>query len=176
MKFIETALPGAVLVELEPHADERGFFARAWCAREFAEAGLDAALVQCNISVNSRPGTLRGMHFQQAPHEESRLVRCTRGALWDVVADPRPDSPSFGRWVAVELSAENRHMLYIAAGLAHGFQTLAPDTEVFYQMGASYEPSAQRGFRWDDPTFAIDWPLPQPIMSGRDRALPLLTP
>jgi dTDP-4-dehydrorhamnose 3,5-epimerase len=175
MKLTETGLPGAFIVQIEPIEDERGFFARSWCAREFAAAGLHSEFVQCNISWNRRRGTLRGMHFQAAPHEETKLVRCTRGSVFDVVADPRPDSPTFGQWVGVELSAANRSMLYIGRGLAHGFQTLEPDSELFYQMGEFYAPGNERGFRWDDPTFGIEWPAASDaIISPRDRALPLL--
>ena len=171
MIFTETAIPGAFVVDLEPRADERGFFARGWCAREFAEHGLDAALVQHNISFNRRTGTVRGMHYQADPHPEVKVVRCTRGRLFDVIVDLRPGSPSYCRWAGVELSAENRRALYIPAGVAHGFQTLADDTEVHYQMSDYYHPELARGVRWDDPAFGIAWPSPATaILSERDRS------
>jgi dTDP-4-dehydrorhamnose 3,5-epimerase len=176
MRFTETALAGVFLVDIEPLEDERGFFARTWCAREFAQHGLASGLVQCSISYNRSAGTLRGMHYQRAPHEEAKLVRCIRGRAWDVVADLRPDSPSCRQWTAVELSADNRRMVYIPAGVAHGFQTLMPDTELFYQMSSFYEPAAAAGVRWDDPMLGIRWPLRDAIVSDRDRALPLLDP
>lgn len=173
MKFIETELAGAWLIELEPAVDERGFFARSWCQREFAEHGLDSQLVQCNISYNARRGTLRGMHYQAAPHGETKLVRVTRGAIYDVLLDVRADSPTFGRWQAFELSADNRRALYIPEGVAHGFQTLSDDADVFYQMGAFYHPQAARGIRWDDPRFAIAWPEAERTISERDRGYSL---
>jgi dTDP-4-dehydrorhamnose 3,5-epimerase len=167
-----TAIPGAVIVDLERHADERGFFARSWCAREFEAAGLPAGLVQCNVSWNARRHTLRGMHWQAAPHEEAKLVRCTRGAILDVVVDLRPGSPSYLRHEAVQLDEENRRALLIPPGAAHGFLTLADATEVFYQMSAFYTPGAARGARWDDPAFGIRWPAPPAIISERDRSYP----
>jgi dTDP-4-dehydrorhamnose 3,5-epimerase len=177
MIFTETRIAGAYVVELEPIQDERGFFARAWCADEFAECGLETDIAQCSISYNARRGTLRGMHWQAAPHEEVKLVRCTRGAIYDVVADLRPASSTFGQWVAVELSAQNRRLLYVPKGCAHGFQTLEDETEVFYAISAFYAPDAGRGFRYDDPAFAIDWPLPERVVvSDRDRTLPDYAP
>ena len=170
MLFTETPLAGAFIVDIEPREDERGFFARTWCAREFEEKGLDSRLVQCNISFNSRRGTLRGMHFQAAPFEEPKLVSVTQGAIFDVILDLRPDSPMYCRWHGVELTAENRRMLYVPKGFAHGFQTLCDDTQVSYQMGEFYQPEAARGVLWDDPAFAIRWPLPDPIISARDRS------
>ena len=172
MKFTPTALPGAYLVEIEPLVDERGFFARSWCRREFAEHGLNADLVQCNISYNRAEGTLRGMHYQAAPHEEVKVVRCTRGAIYDVLVDLRPDSPTYRSWTACELTASNRCMLYVPAGLAHGFQTLQDDSEVFYQMSAFYHPPSARGVRWNDPAFDIQWPRSEPIVSPKDAAYP----
>lgn len=172
MRFIETSIPGAYLIEIEPIEDERGFFARSWCQREFAEHGLDANLVQCNISFNHARGTLRGLHFQAPPHEETKLVRCTRGALFDVLVDMRPASPAYCRWEGFELTAMNHRMLYVPKGLAHGFQTLEDDTEVFYQMGEFFHPESARGVRWDDPTLAIRWPIAAPILSDRDAAFP----
>lgn len=173
MIFEETGLAGAFVIEPERREDERGFFARTWCRDEFAAHGLNPALVQCNISFNKKRGTLRGMHYQAAPHEEAKLVRCTQGAIYDVILDLRRESATFGRWVGVELTAENRRMLYVPEGFAHGFQTLEDDSEVFYQMSAFYHAESALGARWDDPAFAIAWPLPDPILSDRDRAFPL---
>lgn len=172
MRILDTAIEGAKLVELEPIEDQRGFFARSFCRREFEQHGLDPALVQCNVSFNHRRGTLRGMHFQRAPHAEAKLVRCTRGAIYDVIVDLRPQSPSFMRWIPAELSAENRRALYVPRGVAHGFQTLTDDAEVLYQMSEFYAPEAAAGVRWDDPAFAIRWPIAAPIVSARDRAYP----
>lgn len=172
MNFVATELPGVFLIELEPHPDERGFFARSYCEREFAEHGLASRFVQCNISFNHRKGTLRGMHLQIAPHAEAKLVRCTAGAIFDVVADLREDSPTRGRWLGFELSAADRRMLYLPEGIAHGFQTLADASEVFYQMSGFHAPQAARGFRYDDPQFGIAWPAEPRVISERDRALP----
>ena len=172
MIFTPTELPGAVLVDLERHEDERGYFARTWCAREFHAAGLSDRLVQASVSYSRRRGTLRGMHYQVAPHEEDKLVRCTAGAIWDVAVDLRPDSPTFLRHVAVELSAAEGRAFYIPRGFAHGFQTLEDDTEVFYQMSAFYAPEAGRGLRWNDPALGITWPLADPILHPRDAAYP----
>lgn len=173
MIFTETSLAGAYLVDLEPHTDERGFFARAWCRREFEEHRLLADLVQCNINHNTLAGTLRGMHFQRHPHAEVKLVRCTRGALYDVIVDLRPESPTHTRWIGVELNAENRRMLYVPEGFAHGYQALVPDTEAFYQVSEYYTPEAEGGVRWDDPAFGIIWPdAEQRIVSTKDQAWP----
>lgn len=172
MKFGSTPLPGAMVLDLERREDERGFFARSFCQREFEAQGLDPAVVQCNISFNRRRGTLRGMHWQAEPHGEAKLIRVTRGALWDVIVDLRPGSPTYSRWFGVELTAENHRALYIPAGFAHGFQTLVDDVEVFYQMSAFYVPDAQRGVRWDDPAFGIDWPIRPPFLSERDATYP----
>jgi dTDP-4-dehydrorhamnose 3,5-epimerase len=172
MKLTELELSGAFLVDLEPIEDERGFFARSFCRQEFAARGLNPAVAQCNISFNRQRGTLRGLHYQAPPKAEAKLVRCTRGALYDVVADLRPDSPTYCRWSAVELSAENYQMLYIPEGFAHGFQTLRDDTELFYQMSEFYAPGSARGLRWDDPSFRIVWPLPITAVSERDRSYP----
>jgi dTDP-4-dehydrorhamnose 3,5-epimerase len=169
MIFIETALKGAFLIEPERREDERGFFARAWCQREFVARGLNPRLVQCNISFNRQRGTLRGMHYQAAPYEEVRLVRCTRGAIYDVIIDLRPHSPTFTQWVAVELTADNYCMLYVPEQFAHGFQTLEDNTEVFYQMSEFYAPEYVRGVRWNDPAFAITWPQAARIISERDQ-------
>ena len=175
MRFIETRIPGTFVVELEARSDARGFFARSWCRDEFRAAGLDADLAQCNISYNAARGTLRGMHYQAAPHGEAKLVRCTAGAIHDVVVDLRPDSPTFRQWLAVELSAGNHRMLYVPEGLAHGFQTLEDGSEVFYQMSVPYHAASACGVRWDDPAFGIAWPLADPLLSERDRAYPDFT-
>ncbi len=172
MTITETALAGVWLVTPEPLEDFRGFFARTWCEREFRAAGLVDRWVQSSISYNKKKGTLRGLHFQRAPHAEVKLVRCTRGALHDVVVDLRRDSPTFKQHVAVELTADNRTMIYIPEGCAHGFQTLEDGTEVLYQMSQFYAPDHADGVRWDDPAFGIRWPLPDPLMSDRDRTYP----
>jgi dTDP-4-dehydrorhamnose 3,5-epimerase len=175
MIFNETKLKGAFVIEQELFTDERGFFARSWSEREFAAQNLDARLAECNISYNLRKGTLRGMHFQNAPHAQVKLVRCTSGAIYDVIIDLRPDSETFREWIGVELTAENRRMLYVPAGFAHGFQTLADDTEVFYQMSDVFAPECAGGVRWDDPAFRIEWPDndgAQRIIIGRDREYP----
>ena len=168
MKFIETKLKGAYVIEIEPIVDHRGFFARSWCEQEFRDRGLNPSLVQCNISFNTKKGTLRGMHYQTKPYEEAKLVRCTQGAIYDVIIDIRPESATFKKWFAVELSGNNHKMLYIPEGFAHGFQTLKDNTEVFYQMSEFYHPSGVRGIRWDDPEFQIKWRLENKIISERD--------
>lgn len=157
-----------MLVELEAHHDDRGAFARTFCVDEFARAGLPTSFPQCNLSINDRAGTLRGMHFNHAPFGESKLVRCVRGAIHDVVVDLRPDSPTRFEHVAVELSADNRLALFVPADFAHGFLTLSDSSDVYYHMGASYRPGAARGFRWDDPAFGIEWPLQPTMLSGAD--------
>jgi dTDP-4-dehydrorhamnose 3,5-epimerase len=172
MVFTETGLAGAMIVDITRHADERGFFARSWCTREFEERGLNPRLVQCSVSWNAVKGTLRGMHYQAPPHAEVKLVRCTKGAIYDVIIDLRETSPTYLQHIGVELTADNRRALYIPEGYAHGFQTLCDDSEVLYQMSEFYEPSAARGVRWDDPSFGIRWPLPIASMSGRDRDYP----
>ena len=170
MIFRETELAGLWVLELERLEDDRGFFARSFCRREFEEHGLEPAIDQCNISFNRHQGTLRGLHYQAPPHEEDKLVRCTMGAIWDVAVDLRPDSPTFKRWVGRTLSAENRTMLYIPKGFAHGFITLEADSEVFYQMSVPYHPASAGGFPWDDPAFAIEWPAEPRVISDQDRA------
>jgi dTDP-4-dehydrorhamnose 3,5-epimerase len=172
MIFRETALKGSYVIVLERKEDERGFFARSWCAREFESHGLNPRLVQCNISYNRTRGTLRGMHFQIAPFEEGKLVRCTSGAIYDVIVDLRPGSETRGRHFAVTLSAENRCMLYIPEGMAHGFLTLEDNSEVFYQMSEFFAPECARGFRWDDPTFVIPWPNAVRVISQKDKSYP----
>lgn len=172
MKISPTAIAGAKLVELERHEDERGFFARSYCEREFEAAGLPARVAQCNVSFNRSRGTLRGMHFQRAPHAEAKLVRCTRGSIYDVIVDLRKASPSYLKWFAVTLSAENQRALFIPEDVAHGFQTLEDSSEVFYQMSAFYHPEAASGVRWNDPAFRIEWPIDRPIVSARDAGYP----
>lgn len=176
MKFTESILKGAFVIEPERVEDERGFFARTFCRREFEAHRLNPDLAQCSISFNRKRGTLRGMHYQAPPHAETKIVRCTRGAIHDVILDLRPQSPTFRRWVAVELSAENRLMLYISEGLAHGFQTLADATEVSYQMSEFYSLDHARGLRWNDPAFAIAWPISATIISERDQSHPDFAP
>jgi dTDP-4-dehydrorhamnose 3,5-epimerase len=172
MIFSPTKLPGAFIIDIEPHEDERGFFARSWCREEVAAHGLNPRLVQCNVSFNQKRGTLRGLHLQLAPYAEAKIVRCTRGRLYDVAVDLRPDSATFHHWVAVELTAHNRRMLYVPEGMAHGFETLEDQTEVFYQMSESYHPEAARGVRWNDAALGIRWPLLPPVLSDKDRAHP----
>jgi dTDP-4-dehydrorhamnose 3,5-epimerase len=172
MLFHETKLPGVFEIQLELHPDDRGFFARSWCQREFEAHGLNPKLVQCNISFNARKGTLRGMHFQVTPHAEAKLVCCTQGSIYDVAVDLRRDSATYMRWVAAVLSAENRQMLYVPEGCAHGFLTLTDNTEVFYQMSEFYHPESARGLRFDDPAFEIVWPEKVEAISDRDRTCP----
>jgi dTDP-4-dehydrorhamnose 3,5-epimerase len=172
MRFTHLEIPQACLIEAEPMADIRGSFARTFCAREFAEQGLASDFPQHSISRNARSGTLRGMHFQSAPHEEAKLVWCTRGAVFDVCLDLRPSSPTFKKWVGFELSADNARQLYLPKGCAHGFQTLTDDAEIFYRISQYYAPEASVGVRFDDPAFGIKWPLPVTAMSDRDRNLP----
>jgi dTDP-4-dehydrorhamnose 3,5-epimerase len=176
MIFTESPLPGAFLVDLEPLADERGFFARTYCADEFSAKGLSVEWRQCSVSFNARKGTLRGLHYQDAPHEENKLVRCTAGAIFDVIVDIRRDSPGFKRWFGVELTAQNRRSLFIPPGYAHGFVTLSDDAEVHYMISVPYAPAQARGFRWSDPAFGIQWPLTPSVISPRDAAYPLLEP
>jgi dTDP-4-dehydrorhamnose 3,5-epimerase len=173
--FKETKLKGAFVVEPERFEDERGFLARSFSLREFEARGVNARLVECNISFNRRKHTVRGMHFQSAPHAQAKLVRCTAGAIHDVIIDLRPDSETYAQWVGAELTAENRRMLYVPEGFAHGFQTLADDTEVFYQVSGFYAPQAAGGVRWDDPAFGIDWPEPDArrvVINERDGTYP----
>jgi dTDP-4-dehydrorhamnose 3,5-epimerase len=174
--FKATPLAGAFVIAPEPHTDERGSFARVWCEREFRAHGLETRITQISASLNLRRGTLRGMHYQVAPHEEVKLVRCTRGAIYDVIVDLRPESSTYLQHVAVELSVANGLQLYIPAGFAHGFQTLADESEICYQMSAFYEPAAQRGVRWNDPALQIAWPVSHPILNARDAGYPDLVP
>jgi dTDP-4-dehydrorhamnose 3,5-epimerase len=168
MIFVETKLAGVFSIDPDEFEDERGTLARTWSLREFAEHGLNPKLAECNLSFSLRKGTLRGMHYQTQPFAQAKLVRCSAGAVYDVAIDLRPDSATFRKWEAVELTAENRRMFYIPEGCAHGFQTLEHRTEVFYQMSEVYAPEYARGVRWNDPAFGIEWPLPDPFMLGRD--------
>jgi dTDP-4-dehydrorhamnose 3,5-epimerase len=172
LKFTPTKLPGSYVIEPERLEDDRGFFARSWCQREGSAYGLYPNWVQCNISFNKKKGTLRGMHYQKPPFEEAKLVRCTMGAIYDVIIDLRAESATFKQWAAVELSAENRRMLYIPEGFAHGFLTLNDNTEIFYQMSEFYAPAHAQGVRWNDPVFAIDWPMDVRVISDGDRNYP----
>ena len=176
MIFKETDLKGAFVLELERLTDDRGFFARSWCRKEFIEHGLNPQLVQCNVSFNKRSNTLRGMHYQVAPYEEAKLVRCTRGSIYDVIIDLRPESGTFARCFGILLDAERRNMIYIPEGFAHGFLTLEDDTEILYQMSEFYEPSSARGVRWNDPAFDIRWPADVSVISDRDRSYPDFDP
>lgn len=172
LKFTPTSIDRALLIQSQPLADERGYFARVWCQQEFAELGLNTDLVQCNLSHNHQRGTLRGMHYQRAPFEEAKVVRCTQGSIYDVIIDLRSDSPSFMHWQAFELSADNQQMLYIPEGCAHGFQTLTDSAQVFYQMSQPYHPEYASGVRWNDPAWDIEWPLPVSRISHQDQTHP----
>jgi dTDP-4-dehydrorhamnose 3,5-epimerase len=172
MRFTPLRLQGAWIIDLEPISDSRGFFARSYCEREFAAHGLSTRFVQCNVSFNAAKGTLRGMHYQREPAPEVKLVRCTRGAAWDVIIDLRPDSPTYCNWEAVEITGENYCSVYIPAGFAHGFQTLVDGTELLYQMGEYFIPELAAGVRWNDPTFRIEWPMCPPVVSARDQNYP----
>jgi dTDP-4-dehydrorhamnose 3,5-epimerase len=172
LRFVPTSVAGVYLIEQDRHADDRGFFARTWCAEEFVQAGLEAALVQCSVSYNHRKGTLRGLHYQAPPFAEVKVVRCTRGALYDVAVDLRPDSASFRRWVGVELSEDDGRALYIPRGFAHGFYALCDATEVAYQISAPFRPEAARGIRWNDPLLGVGWPGPVQVIAPRDRDYP----
>jgi dTDP-4-dehydrorhamnose 3,5-epimerase len=172
MKFVSTPLPGAYVIELEPAFDERGFFARTWCRDEFARHGLNPSLSQCSLSWNKQKGTLRGMHYQDEPYQEAKLVRCSSGSIYDVILDLRPESATFKQWFGVELSAANHKMLYVPEGFAHGFQALEDNSAVFYQITESYRPEFARGVRWNDPQFQICWPIDEPILSPRDAGFP----
>jgi len=176
VRFLETRLAGTFLIEQERHADDRGFFARTWCADEFARHGLAASLVQCSTSYNRRRGTLRGLHYQAPPFAECKLVRCTRGALYDVALDLRPDSPSFRSWIGYELDPENGRALYLPPGVAHGFYCLSDDTEVSYQMSIPHQPQAARGVRWNDSFHRVVWPGPVAVIAERDRDYPDFDP
>ena len=174
MKFIETPLAGLNLIEIEPRTDDRGFFARSFCVDEFHAQSLERTVAQCNISFNEKAGTLRGLHFQAEPHGEAKLVRCTRGGIFDVAVDIRPGSDTYLKWYAAELTSENRRMMFIPQGFAHGFQTLMDESEVSYVMFEKYYPESARGLRWDDPKLGIRWPLAKQIISDKDRTYPLI--
>lgn len=176
MRFAPTGIAGVVRVEAEPHADDRGLFARLHCPEEFAAAGFPFAPAQTSLSRNPTAGTLRGLHYQAAPHAEAKLVRVTRGRVFDVAVDLRPDSPTYRRWTAAELSAANLQGLFVPEGVAHGFLTLEPDSDVLYQIAPGYRPGHETGVRWDDPAFAIDWPAPPRLISPRDAAYPDYAP
>jgi dTDP-4-dehydrorhamnose 3,5-epimerase len=176
MLFTETEIRGAFILDAEQIADERGFFARSWARDEFEAHGLKPDLAQCNLSYNHRKGTVRGMHWQAAPHAETKLVRCTQGGIYDVIVDLNPDSPTYLRWVGVELTAENRRALYIPEGCGHGFQTLDDATEVFYMITEYYTPAAARGMRWNDPAINVTWPLAVTVISDRDAQYPDFAP
>jgi dTDP-4-dehydrorhamnose 3,5-epimerase len=170
--FREAGLQGAFVIEPVRSVDDRGYFARTWCQREFAEHGLSERLAQCSLSFNQKKGTLRGMHYQEPPFAEAKLVQCPRGAIYDVIVDIRPSSPTFMKWLSIELSAENHLMLYVPEGFAHGFQTLTDETEVYYQISEFYAPESARGFRWNDPAFGIRWPASERVISSRDNSYP----
>ncbi len=176
MVFTETKLKGAFIIEPDRIGDDRGFFARTWCQREFKDHGLSSLLVQCNISFNNKKGTLRGMHYQVSPYGEAKVVRCTAGEIFDVIIDLRPDSETFTKWLSFVLTEENRNMIYVPEGFAHGFITLIDNTEVFYQMSEFHSPEHARGIRWDDQAIGIIWPIEAAIISVRDRNYPLFSP
>jgi dTDP-4-dehydrorhamnose 3,5-epimerase len=172
MTFTETPLEGAWIIDIARIEDERGFFARTWSPDEFAARGLDPTLAQCNVAWNHRRGTIRGMHFQRAPMEEVKIVRCTRGAILDTIIDLRPGSPTYCQWISVELTEDNRRMLYIPFGFAHGYQTLVDGVETYYHVSAAYSPEHASGVRWNDPRFGLRWPLEPTVISARDRDWP----
>ena len=172
MIFTETELKGAYIIEIEKLKDHRGFFARAWCQNEFKAQGLTSSVVQANVSSNKKKGTLRGMHYQLSPYEETKLVRCTRGAIYDVIIDLRPASPTYTQWIGVELTEENYKMLYVPENFAHGFQSLKDDTEVTYQVSQFYTPGSESGIRWDDPAFSLKWPIEVQVISDKDKSWP----
>jgi dTDP-4-dehydrorhamnose 3,5-epimerase len=172
MIFTPTRLSGAYRIDLTRHQDERGFFARAWCQKEFEEAGLVSRIVQVNLSRSFKQGTLRGLHYQAAPYAETKVIRCTRGAIWDAIVDVRPASPTFKQWLGLELTADNYTMLYVPEGFAHGFITLTDDVEVTYQVSQFYTPGAERGIRWNDPALSVEWPEPVSVISEKDAHWP----
>jgi dTDP-4-dehydrorhamnose 3,5-epimerase len=172
MDFSEAPLKGAFLIRLRKIADHRGYFARGWCRDELAQQGLNPDMVQLNVGFSHTKGTIRGLHFQRPPHQEAKLVRCTRGAIFDVIVDLRPDSPTRGQWFGAELTAENSEMMYAPEGFAHGYQTLSDDTEAYYMTSAPYAPAAATGVRYNDPAFGIAWPLPVTVISEPDQRWP----
>ena len=174
MKFTESALPGVFLIDIEPIGDSRGYFSRVWCQRELQQQGLDFQILQVNASYNAIAGTTRGLHYQRDPHAEAKIVSCTGGSAFDVAVDVRPDSPNYLQWFGTELNAHDNRMLYIPSGFAHGYQALADDTRLTYLVSAFYEPSAEGGFRYDDPAIGIDWPKDVTSVSDKDAAWPLI--
>jgi dTDP-4-dehydrorhamnose 3,5-epimerase len=172
MKFSGTNLKDAFIVQIEKLNDERGFFARSWCQKEFDAHGLNSRFVQANVSYNRKKGTLRGMHYQIAPYQECKLLRCTRGAIYDVIIDLRPDSPTYKKWTGVELTADNYTMFFVPEDFAHGFQTLTDETEIIYQVSQFYTPGSEKGIRFDDPAFGIQWPLEVTVISDKDKTWP----
>lgn len=174
MKFQETRIPGAWIIDITPIPDHRGFFAMTWLPDELRQRGMNPALAQCNLAFNHRRGTLRGMHFQKAPYAQAKIIRTTRGSLLDVIVDLREESPTFQQWDAVELTADNRRMLYMPEGIAHGYLTLADDTEAYYHASSAWVPAAESGVRWDDPAFQIEWPFEPSVISDKDRQWPLI--
>ena len=172
MIFTETELKDAFIIDIEKREDNRGFFARAFCKNEFQEHGLETNYVQCNLSRTKKAGSIRGMHYQIAPHEEVKLIRCIKGAIYDVIIDLRPDSPTYRKWTGVELSSDNYRMLYVPKGFAHGFQSLVDNVEVFYFVSEFYTPGSERGLRYNDPSFNIEWPLEVTVISDKDRNWP----
>lgn len=175
MQFTASRIPGTWVIDITPIRDQRGFFAMTWLPDELRRRGMDPAVAQCNLAFNHKRGTLRGMHFQAAPHGQAKIVRATRGALLDVIVDLRPDSPTWRQWESFELTADNRRMLYIPAGLAHGYLTLTDDAEMFYQASSPWAPQAEGGVRWNDPAFGITWPFEPTVISEKDQNWPLLT-
>ena len=175
MQFTPSRIPGAWVIDIEPIHDQRGFFAMTWQPEEFRRRGIDPVVAQCNLAFNRKRGTLRGMHFQKAPHGQAKIVRATRGSLLDVIIDLRAESPTYRRWDAVELSQDNRRMLYMPAGVAHGYLTLTDDVEAYYHASTPWEPAAESGVRWNDPAFAITWPFEPVVISEKDRNWPLLS-
>ncbi|HEX6214362.1 MAG TPA: dTDP-4-dehydrorhamnose 3,5-epimerase [Vicinamibacterales bacterium] len=175
MQFTSSSIPGAWVIDITPIHDDRGFFATTWLPDELRQRGIDSVVAQCNIAFNRRRGTLRGLHFQTAPHAQAKIVRATRGALLDVIVDLRPDSPTWRQWELFELTADNRRMLYIPPGLAHGYLTLTDDAEMFYQASTPWAPQAEAGVRWNDPAFGIKWPFEPTVISAKDQTWPLLT-
>jgi len=172
MKFLETAMEGAFIIELEAAEDERGYFARTFCRNEFAAHGLNYEIAQCSISYNARRGTLRGMHYQVEPHSEVKLVQCVSGSIYDVIVDLRPESDTYCRWIGIELSPSKRCLLYVPEGFAHGFQTLEDNSTVYYQISEYYAPNYARGVRWNDPVIGIKWPIISPLLSEKDKIIP----
>jgi dTDP-4-dehydrorhamnose 3,5-epimerase len=172
MTFTEARIPGAWVIDITPIRDDRGFFAMTWLPDEFRQRGIDPALAQCNLAFNHQRGTLRGMHFQRAPHAQAKIIRCTRGALVDVIVDLRTESPAYCQWEAVELTADNHRMLYMPEGVAHGYLTLSDEVEAYYHASTPWEPKVESGVRWDDPAFAIAWPFAPIVISGKDAGWP----